>query len=91
MSDIQKFISHVAEASRILGEHAGVGGSETAGQIISYLAVNPDQLDAFMTGGTFAWPRDWFENGCLTWHAANGKIVHPSEVRAARAAKAGAA
>ena len=84
---VADFIQHVAECSRNIGFDAGVGEMETAGQIISYLAANPDKLDAFIEGGIFAWPLDWFENGCLSWHALNGRIVRPEEARAARAAK----
>lgn len=84
---VTDFIQYVAECSRNIGFGAGVGEMETAGQIISYLAANPDKIDAFIDGGTFAWPLDWFENGCLSWHAMNGRIVRPEEARAARAAK----
>lgn len=81
------FIQHVEVISRGVGFAAGVGEMEIAGKIISYLAANPDKLDAFIEGGTFAWPHDWFENGCLSWHAMDGRIVRPEEARAARAAK----
>lgn len=84
---VTDFIQHVAECSRAIGFGAGVGEMETAGQIISYLAANPEKLDAFIEGSTFAWPLDWFENGCLSWHAVNGRIVRPEEARVARAAK----
>ncbi|MEG8223505.1 hypothetical protein OSJ57_23310 [Sphingomonas sp. HH69] len=84
---VADFIEHVAECSRGIAFGAGVGEMESAGQIISYLAAHPDKFDAFIEGGTFAWPLDWFENGCLSWHAMNGRIVRPEEARAARAAK----
>lgn len=88
---IVTFIRKVAEAAEALGWQAGVGGMETAGGIVSFLARHPEHIAAFMeNGSTFDLPFDWFENGCLTWQAQNGKIVHPDEVRAARDAKVAA-
>lgn len=90
MSDkgaILGFIAYVARVSEAMSQQAGVGGMETAGQIISYLAKHPDKLDAFLNEGVFGWPMDWLENGCLTWHAQNGKIVHPDFVRRERLIK----
>lgn len=82
-----KLILQIAKAAQAIGIQAGVGGMETAGGIVSYLAAHPEHIDAFMQkGSTFDLPEDWFSNGCLTWHAQNGKIVHPAEARAAREA-----
>lgn len=83
-AEILGFIAYVRKVSEAIAFHAGVGGMETAGQIMSYLGKHPDQLDAFLNEGVFGWPMDWFENGCLTWHAQNGDIVHPDFVRRAR-------
>lgn len=82
------FIHYVAEVSHAVGFQAGVGGRETAGAIISYLAQHPDKLDAFMKDGVFGWDTDeWVTGGCLTWQANDGKVWHPADARAARAAK----
>ena len=87
-----RLILQIAQAAHAIGWQAGVGGMETAGGIVSYLAAHPEQIDTFMqNGSTFDLPEDWFSNGCLTWHAMNGKIVHPDEARAARYAKRKAA
>lgn len=88
-ASVQDFIAHVAKVSHAIGFQAGVGGRETAGAIISYLAQHPDKLDAFMQGGVFAWGTDeWITGGCLTWQANDGKVWHPADARAARAAEA---
>ena len=81
---IPEFIEKVTKCAESFGFQAGVGGMETAGQIISYLATHPDDIEPFMVGGIFELPDRWFESGCLTWHAANGKIVHPDYARRAR-------
>jgi len=89
---VADFIRKVANAAEAIGLQAGVGGMETAGGIISYLAAHPEQIAAFSKNGSvFDLPDDWFSSGCLTWHAENGKVVHPSEARAAREAKRAAA
>jgi hypothetical protein len=63
---------------------AGVGGRETAGAIISYLALKPEHIEPFLTGGISELPSEWIDGGRLTWHAADGRVVHPDEVRDAR-------
>lgn len=80
-------IERIADIAEAFGHQAGVGGMETAGQVVSYLSAHPDWIGAFMKGGVFALPADWFEHGRLTWHAANGKVVHPQEARLARKVK----
>lgn len=86
---VDDFICHVAKVSEAIGFQAGVGGRETAGAIISYLYDKPDKLDAFMKSGVFGWDSDeWVTGGRLTWQANDGKVWHPAEARAARAAKA---
>lgn len=85
---VDDFICHVATVSEAIGFQAGVGGRETAGAIISYLYDKPDKLDAFMKNGVFGWDSDeWVTGGRLTWQANDGKVWHPAEARAARAAK----
>lgn len=79
-----EFIEKVARVSEEFGIQAGVGGMETAGAIISYLADNPRDLEPFMNGGFFELPAGFHERGRLTWHGMNGKIVHPEYARRAR-------
>lgn len=81
---VHNFIGHVAKVSHALGWQAGVGGRETAGAIISYLAQHPEKLDAFMQDGVFGWGDEWITGGCLTYHAADGKVWHPADARDAR-------
>jgi hypothetical protein len=83
MTTAKEFIQKVAEVSIAVGWQANVGASETAGQIISCLYANPEHLDRFMTegselfiDGTFA-----FENGALTYHASDGRVLSPSVLR----------
>lgn len=79
--DAQLVLEQIAKVATAFGEQAGVGAMETAGGILGYLAENPRDLEPFMVGGVFELPPGWFQRHNLTWHAANGKIVHPSEVR----------
>ncbi len=87
-AEIAAFVRQIAQAAHAIGWQAGVGGMETAGGILSYLAAHPEQIEAFTkNGSTFDLPMDWFEQGCLTWMTKDGRIIHPDEARAARAAK----
>ena len=85
--DARATIERIAEISKTVAQQAGVGGMETAGQIVSYLAAHPEHIDGLLANGIWDLPPDWFENGCLTWHGMNGKIVHPQEVRLRRVVK----
>lgn len=80
----QEFIKHLADVSENVGWQAGVGGMETAGGIVSYLAEHPEDLEPFMNGGFFELPQGFHERGRLTWHGQNGKVVKPEFVRRAR-------
>lgn len=82
-----RLIEHIAAASEAMAWQAGVGGRETAGAIISYLALKPEHIEPFLNGGISELPSEWMDGGRLTWHGMNGKIVHPTEVREARAAR----
>lgn len=86
MTTALELLNKVAEVSSAVGWQSNTGAVETAGQIISCLYANPDQIERFITegtglffDGTFA-----FENGSLTWHATDGRVVSPSEYRAAK-------
>jgi len=84
----QKLTAELAKRSEIYAMQAGVGGMETAGGLVSYLAAHPEDIEPFLNGGIFELPDDWILQGCLTHHAANGKIVHPETARHARIIKA---
>lgn len=72
-------IARLVNVARAIGMQAGVGGRETAGAIASYLATSPDEIAAFMDGtlSPIDFKGDWMRGGCLSWHAVNGKVVHP--------------
>ena len=82
-------IAFIADYADTFAQFAGVGGMETAGSIISFLAANPEHIDDFLSGKTSAvdWPVGWHEQGCLTWHGQNGKIYSPADVRRHRLIK----
>lgn len=82
-------IVRIAEVAQAIGWQAGIGGMETAGSIVSFLARHPEHIDDFMAGRTSVmdWPADWHTQGCLSWHGMDGKIHRPEEVRRARIIK----
>lgn len=79
----QETIERIATIAENFGRLAGVGAMETAGSIISFLANHPEHIDDFMSGKSSLvdWPIGWHEQGRLTWHAQNGKIVSPQDAR----------
>lgn len=79
-------IQRIAEQSQVFAWQAGVGGMETAGSIVSFLAKHPDKIEAFLSGteSIMDWPMGWHEHGLLTWHGQNGKIYSPEWVRRQR-------
>lgn len=81
-----QIIGLIADRASVFACQAGVGGMETAGSIISYLAKHPEHVDGFLSGETSMvdWPIGWHEQGCLTWHGRDGKIYDPATVRRAR-------
>lgn len=81
----QRAIARIVGAARAIGWQAGVGGRETAGAIVSYLATSPDEIAPFVAGelSPIDFAGDWMRGGCLTWHAVNGKVVSPEDVAAA--------
>lgn len=74
-------IEFIAKASEAMAWQAGVGGRETAGAIISYLALKPEHIEPFLNGGISKLPSEWIDGGRLTWRAINGEIVHPDFLR----------
>lgn len=88
----QALIEYVAQVSASVGFQAGVGGCETAGAIMSYLAANPDKLGKFVEEGFVSLvddPRDYHLQGRLTWLGADGRIWSPEQARAAVERKRG--
>jgi len=80
-----KVIAKIAMDSHAVGWQAGVGGSETAGVIVSYLAAHPDRIPAFMAGkeSLLDWGDNHHRDGCLSWQGTDGKIWTPEAARAA--------
>lgn len=92
--DAKHTILRLAQVAEAIAWHAGVGGCETAGAIVSYLAANPERIDTFLTDGLLdaldapaGHPRDLHLDGLLTWHKKDGDVISPAEARAARDAK----
>jgi hypothetical protein len=79
----EEFIQHLADVAEAVGIQAGVGGMETAGGIISYLAEHPESFQAFIAGGFLALPVDLRRSGRLTWHGADGRVFTPQQARLA--------
>lgn len=85
------FLAKVIDIAEIIASQAGVGGMETAGALISYLGRFPEKLPAFMADDFSIisdLPTDWLQQGCLTWHGADGKLYDPEWVRRQMAIKA---
>jgi hypothetical protein len=90
----EELISKIASYCNDFAWMAGVGGLETAGSVISYLAAHPEHTATFLDGGFPALmdvcgdPRDLFAHGCLTFHRAkDGKVTTPEDLRASIAAR----
>lgn len=80
-------IDRLAEIAAAMSVQAGVGGMETAGHLVSYLADHPRDIEPLLRFGVFELPMDWHERGSLTYHACNGKVTHPQHARQARVIK----
>ena len=82
----EQVIEIIANHSAAVACLAGVGGCETAGNIISTLHANPELIAEYLATPSAIHldqcDRFRYENGSLSWHAMNGQIVHPSELRA---------
>lgn len=82
-------IKKIADVAEHIGRCAGVGGCETAGAIVSYLAKHPDQVADFMEYGPDflidTAPADLWANGRLTFHRKlDGKVTTPQDLRIAK-------
>lgn len=73
-------LARLVQAAEAIGFQAGVGERETAGAIVSYLATSPDEIAPFVDGSLSPvdFAGDWISGGCLSWHAADGRVVRPS-------------
>ncbi|MDH7641148.1 hypothetical protein [Sphingomonas oryzagri] len=83
-------IERIAKIAEMFAGQAGVGGMETAGSLISYLAENPRDIEPCLRFGVFEIPTDWHMHGRLSWHGKDGKVFWPAEALRARQAKAAA-
>lgn len=83
---LKALIDRIAEVSTVVGWQAGVGASELAGQIVSCLYANPEQITRFMAEGSELFVDGRFnpENGSLTYLAMNGNITSPAVLRATK-------
>jgi hypothetical protein len=78
-------IERIAKIAEVFAGPAGVGGMETAGSIISYLAEHPRDIEPCLRFGVFELPMDWHMHGRLSWHSQKGgKVVWPAEALRAR-------
>lgn len=80
-------ISTIAEHSEAVAALAGVGGCETAGNVVSTLHANPWLIPEYLAApsATHIERSDVFryDNGALSWHAVgDGKVVTPAQLRA---------
>jgi hypothetical protein len=77
-------ITRIADIAEQVGRQANIGASETAGQMLSYLAAHPDQIEPLLKDGVFRLPERFWEHGRLTWTSVKGEIVSPGYVRQCR-------
>lgn len=81
--DAQEVIARIAQVAAAVGSQANVGGMETAGAILSYLAEHPRDLEPFMNGGILEIPADFWMHGKLAWQGGDGKLYTPEYARRA--------
>ena len=81
----EQVIKIIAEFSDVTASNAGVGGCETAGLIVSALYANPELIPLFLENPSKTFhdhfERMRWEHGALSWHAMNGEIVSPTDMR----------
>lgn len=75
-------IERIAQVAEAVGMQAGVGGMETAGAIVSYLANHPDLIKPFVAGkiSTIDFSPRWLVEGRLTWLGRDDKIHDAGDV-----------
>lgn len=80
----QAVIDRIAEIASIVSAQAGVGGSETAGHIVSYLSAHPEATERLWDDGFFFdLPDKFWMHGKLSWHRADGGVITPKQARMA--------
>jgi hypothetical protein len=85
----RSMIERLAQVAEAVAFHAGVGGCEIAGAIVSYLAAHPESVDAFLEQGIMALPAELWANGRLTFHRqSDGAVTTPQELRIAKTVRA---
>ena len=87
IDEVQDVIDRIARAAEQVALHAGVGGMEMAGMIISILADQPILTQQFLDNPSEFMISDHMhaERGRLTFHRrSDGKVTTPQELHAAR-------
>ncbi|MDX1158406.1 hypothetical protein GOL34_25260 [Sinorhizobium medicae] len=81
---MRELVERIAQVANAVGWQADEPAMELAGQIVSVLAANPEQIERFMSGGAELFLDGTFnaENGCLTYRSMGGEILSPSVLRA---------
>lgn len=81
---MRELVERIAQVANAVGWQADEPAMELAGQIVSVLAANPEQIERFMSGGAELFLDGTFnaENGCLTYRSIGGEILSPSVFRA---------
>lgn len=79
--EIARVVAWLAKAATQLAVQAGVGGMETAGGFVSFLAANPEKIPLIVQGYFSDLPPRFHVEGCLSWHGMDGKIHWPDEIR----------
>lgn len=81
--ELAKAASYLAAVASDVAWQAGVGGMETAGSFVSFLATNPERARDFIEGSLIDLPFPLHTEGCLSWHGSDGRVHHPRDRRIA--------
>ena len=82
--ELARVCAYLARVASDVAWQAGVGGMETAGSFVSFIATNPERAGDFMQGSLVDLPFPLHTEGCLSWHGSAGKIHNPRDIRADR-------
>lgn len=85
-SQHRAIIVKIAQVAAAIGWQAGVSATELAGQVVSFLAVNPEHIARFLAEGSelFIDGTIRTESGCLTYTAQSGALLSPADLRRAK-------
>ena len=85
----EQVIGHIGQVAEAVAWQAGVGASEMAGMIISCLLAKPELIERFLIEGSGLLVDGSIgpDQGCMTFHRADGRVTTPEELRMARAAR----